>query len=595
MQDAMEGIRPAAPAGRAAVAWSIIVICSCLCLFPLQAMADKDEGEPDKIPSIVSILPEQWTKVNREALGIHLFSMDKGLILEGTPIPLDLQTAVRLALKGNLDLRAEGYTVRIAASEIKKAEGAFDTYLVSSFSHNTSRTPISSNIQSENAAYLRANTTYADVGFRKMIQTGSVLELKLDLNRLSSNSTWLTLNPYYTSHLNFSIAQPLLKNGGLEFQKAPIRIAQNLHLMSEERWKAFVTDTLVSVIQAYWDLVFAYQNVEVRQISLALTRELLRSSEVQVRIGSLAPVDLLQSRTGVALREEELITAKSILEAAMDLMKGLIHLEEAPVYSTVHILPTDTPPTPPAEEDMVLEDTIRLALKSRPEYMAARKDLETKNLKIKLAQNQLLPKLDITGKVGLNGLGGDTLPVDELAPWEAFLYDLFNIPTPSESPWVGNINKSFDELLSEESYQWSVGLRFEMPLENNSAKANYRQAKMDAYKSLWTLRSLEQKIIFEVKETWRSLRVNRQKILTSEATQKLANQQLEAEQKRLSLGLSTNYQVLKMEEDFRNAQINALLAMAEYWKAKVRLQKATGVLLEKTGVPVEQISLLGRD
>jgi len=344
------------------------------------------------------------------------------------------------------------------------------------------------------------------------------------------------------------------------------------------------------VIQAYWDLVFAIQNVEVRQTSLNLARELLRSSEVQVRIGSLAPADLLQSKTGVALREEELITSRSLLESATDLLKGLVHLEDAPLYSTVHIAPTDTPPAPPQKEDMPLEDTIRLALKNRPEYNAALKDLEVKNLQVKVAENQLLPSLDATGKVGLNGLGGDAVPPGELTPFQAFLYDLVGIPKPQESPWSGGVSQSFDELLSDESYQWSVGLRFEMPLENTSARANYRKAKMDAYKSLWKLRSLEQKIILEVKETRRSLEVNRQKILTSEATRRLAEQQLEAEQKRLSLGLSTNYQVLQMEEDFRNAQINALRAMTEYWKSEVKLQKATGTLLEKTGVPMDQIS-----
>ena len=79
-------------------------------------------------------------------------------------------------------------------------------------------------------------------------------------------------------------------------------------------------------------------------------------------------------------------------------------------------------------------------------------------------------------------------------------------------------------------------------------------------------------------------------ILFEPATQHLARQQLEAEQKRFSLGLSTNYQVLKMEEDLRNAQSNALKAKVEYWKAQVRLQKATGVLLKEEGIPREEIA-----
>jgi outer membrane protein TolC len=145
----------------------------------------------------------------------------------------------------------------------------------------------------------------------------------------------------------------------------------------------------------------------------------------------------------------------------------------------------------------------------------------------------------------------------------------------------------------ETTYQWNVGLRFEMPLENNSAEASYRKAKMEAYKSLWTMRSLEQKILLEVRDAWRALEMNRQKIHTSEATEALAEKQLDAERKRVSLGLTTNYQVLQMEQDYRNAQVKALMAMAEYWKARARLLKAAGTLLEKVGIDTQVISSQG--
>jgi outer membrane protein TolC len=147
----------------------------------------------------------------------------------------------------------------------------------------------------------------------------------------------------------------------------------------------------------------------------------------------------------------------------------------------------------------------------------------------------------------------------------------------------------------ESTYQWNVGLRFEMPLENNSAEASYRKAKMDAYKSLWTLRSLEQKVLLEVRDAWRSLEMNRQKIHTSSATRELAEKQLDAERKRMSLGLTTNYQVLQMEQDYRNAQTKSLVALAEYWKARAKLLKAAGTLLEKEGVNPKEVFSKGSD
>jgi len=555
------------------------------------------QGNPDPeslaYPSILPILRDQWVIPDKEETEARLFALDRGLLPADAFIPLDLDKAIQLALGQNLDLRAESYTTRIAASEVDKARGVFDTYLVSNFAHNTVRAPISSQIQSEETSYLRTNTTMADIGLRKTVKTGSTVELKLDLNRYSSNSSWLLLNPSYVTHLNFSIAQPLLKNGGVVFQTAPLSIARNLQLMSEDRWRAFVAETLATVIQAYWDLVFTFQNFQVRRKSLEVARELLRTSEIRVRLGSLAPADILQSQTGVALREEELLKARNLLETAQDLIRNLLQLEESPLHSAVRIVPTEQPPRLPPEEKTNLEEAISRALKNRPEYRVLLKDLETKNLQIRIAANQMLPSLDVTGKIGLNGLGGSEVPQPELGAWEKLIYDLFNIPQPGDTQFGGGYQKSFDEMFSSDYYQYSVGLRFEMPLENTGAKAGYRKAKMDSFKTVWSLRNLEQKIILEVKEACRAMEISRQRIRTSDATQHLAQQQLEAEEKRLALGLSTNYQVLKMEEDFRNSQINSLMAGADYCKAKARLHKACGVLLEETGIPLNTLTSTG--
>jgi len=558
---------------------------------------------PDSIPypNPLTVLQDQWTSRNTEAVEIQLFRMDPDLFAQGTTLSISLNQAIQLSFQNNLDLRAERFTPLIAAQEIRKAQGVFDTFLFSDFTHSYARAGISSAIQSTGDSLLETTVSYADLGFRKLIKTGSLLEIKLDFNRFKGNSSWLILNPSYTTHLNLTVAQPLLKNGGFAFNTAPIRIARNVHLMSEDRWQTYVTDTLLAVVQGYWDMVFAFQNHQVRISSLDLAKEILRASEVQVKLGTLAPVDLLQSQTGVALREEELVSSRNFLLTAEDLLKQLLQLPDAPLYSTVNLVPTESPPPIPDEEEFPLESVLRASLKNRPELRAARRDLETKNLQIKLAANQLLPSLDFRGGIGLNGLGGseqETTDFNSLATLDPV--DLFLVlagarsaPTTT-SPWGGGWKRSFYEMFhGDTTYQWNVGLRFEMPLENNSAEASYQKAKMEAYKSLWNVRSMEQKILLEVRDAWRSLQMNRQKIRTSEATQVLAERQLDAERKRVSLGLTTNYQVLQMEHDYRNAQTKALMAMAEYWKARARLLKAAGTLLQEEGLDTQEIHARG--
>ncbi len=563
--------------------------------------ADEENSDSVGYPGPLTVIEDQWTPKNREALEIHLFSMERGLIPQGTPLPLSLEDAFQLALRKNLDLRSERYTKEIAKMEIRKASGAFDAYAFSDFSYDYSSEPLSSQLQGAETLYFKRENTLFDIGLAKPVRTGGLLELKLDMNRYESNSTFLIINPYYNTRLGLSFSQPLLKNAGIAFQTAPIRIAENLLLISEDRWEEFVTDILVTVAQAYWDLVFAYENLEVRKKSLALARELLQDNETQVRLGTLAPIDLLQSQTGVALREEELIGAEAVLESAQDSLKQLLQLDQAPTYSSAPIVPTDTPSMPPIGENGSLEDAIALAFQHRPEYRAALKDLQTKNLQIKVAGNQLLPSLDFIANVGLNGLAGTAIPttplfaIEGLSPLEQLLVLIGVIPPPTfTSPLDGKWKESFEELFDPESHQWSVGLRFEVSLGNHVAKAEYSQAKMDGHRALWAMRSLEQKVILEVKEAYRALEVNRKKIKTSETSLRLARQQLEAEHKRLSLGLSTNYQVLQMEEDLRNVQINSLRAKVDFWKAKAQMLRATGMFLKEEGIGHEEISRIGR-
>lgn len=574
-----------------------------LCLFlsaPVHA-GETPDRTPRLYPGPLSMVEDQWTHKNREAFEIHLFSMERDLVPAGTPLPLSLEDAFRMALRQNLDLRSERYTTDIAEMEIKKAKGAFDAFVFSDFSHDYSSEPLSSQLQGADTFYFRRKNTLFDIGMGKPVRTGGLMELKLEMNRFESNSSFLVINPYYSTRLSLGFTQPLLKNAGIAFQTAPIRIAENFLLISEDRWQEFVADILVAVSQAYWDLAFAFENLQVRKKSLELARDLLRDNETQVRLGTMAPIDLLQAQTGVALREEELIGAEAVLESAQDVLKELLQLDQAPTYSSTLILPTDIPSSPPPREDSRLEDAIALAFTHRPEYRAALKELENKNLQIKVAENKLLPALDFIGNVGLNGLAGTAVPttdfaaIENLSPLEQLLVLVGVIPSPTiTSPLDGKWKESYEELFEPQSHQWSLGLRFEYPLGNNVGKADYRQAKMDGHRTLWALRSLEQKVVLEVKEAWRAMEVNRKKIRTSETSVRLARKQLQAEHKRLSLGLSTNYQVLQMEEDLRNVQINSLRAKVDYWKARAKMLKATGTFLQEQEISQDQMSRIGR-
>ena len=128
--------------------------------------------------------------------------------------------AFRLALRQNLDLRSERYATDIAEMEIKKAKGVFDAFVFSDFSYDFSSEPLSSQLQGSDIFFFKRDTTLFDIGMGKPVRTGGLMELKLDMNRYESNSSFLIINPYYSTHLSLSFSQPLLKPS-----KAPSRAA----------------------------------------------------------------------------------------------------------------------------------------------------------------------------------------------------------------------------------------------------------------------------------------------------------------------------------------------------------------------------------
>ncbi len=542
---------------------------------------------------LLSVLTQQWSLRVQEYQYEDL-PYEVPTDADAVPVPLSLKEAIQIALKGNLDIAAQRYSPKIAETGILGAKGPYDFRLTINAGHTFTRSPLYSQLQGTGIDFAELHTTAFDAGISKMLQTGGVVEVKFDVTRYKTNSSFFILNPNYASHLNVSIAQPLLRNAGFGFHRARIRIAHNVHLMSEDRLREFLNTTIGAVEHAYWDLVFAFQNRQVRKDSLELAKDLLNKNEMQVSIGTMAPIDVLQAKTGVALREEELIASENLLKTAQDHFKDLLQLFKGPQGQPVFIVPTDSPPDPPDTEETQLEEDLRTALNNRAEYLALRKEVANKHLQVKIAENQMLPSLDVTASIGLNGLGGTS---QEVRDWLAFfnldpvsmVIALLNpsmFPT-ARSAFDGGLNKSLEELVSGNYYQWTLGVRFDMPFENRTAKANFLKSKLEAYQSLLNLKSLADKITMEVRDAARSVHTSRQRIKTSESTRQLAREQLAAEQKKLAVGLSSNYQVLKMEEDLRNAEVNALKSRVDYWKARILLERAKGTLLETEKVPVE--------
>src|SRR5438128_6281159 len=127
------------------------------------------------------------------------------------------------------------------------------------------------------------------------------------MNRNSSNSAFNTFNPSYTGLLRYSFSQHLLKDHGRVNNRRQIRVAQNNQKISESQFERQLIDLVAQGQRTYWDLVFTAEDIKVKQRSMDLAQKTLSDNRIQVDIGTMAPIDLVQAESEVANRNEDLV------------------------------------------------------------------------------------------------------------------------------------------------------------------------------------------------------------------------------------------------------------------------------------------------
>lgn len=510
--------------------------------------------------------------------------------------PIALGEAVAIALARNPSIAVSRIEPQIAESAIGGREGLFDFRLFADVNYTEDKQQTSSTILGE------ITKTYThDVGVRRAIETGGNVELKLSQTRTETDSPVTSLNPQYRTRLDLSATQSLLKGAGLETNRLRIEIARTDHKISQEAFAEQVSQIIGQVVNAYYALQAAYKGLDVAHESLALARKLQHDNEIQVEVGTLAPIEVLQAKTAVARREEEVIVAEQRLDDAQDTLRTLLGLREHAGFTFV-------PTTDPLVDvrKIALDVEIEKAFENRHDYRQARLALERENKNLKLGENELLPKLDLVANLGLNGLAGrpqnvagfgptslsgditlDTTPIG-IPGDTTFPFDLAVTPatTTTNNKLKGDLFDSFGEMIKGEGHTWGVGLAFEMPLENRAAEAAHVAAKLAARRARLSLLQLENQIVFEVREAVRQIETNLKRIKTTEAATRLAEEQLDAEEKKLEVGLSTNFQVLDFQQQLSASRLSGINARTEYARGLVNLYVRTGTMLDRAHVTV---------
>jgi outer membrane protein TolC len=365
-----------------------------------------------------------------------------------------------------------------------------------------------------------------------------------------------------------------------------IHIAQNNREISDVAFRDQVIATVSQIQNMYWDLVTAYEDARVQERSLALAQKTLSDNREQLRIGSMAPIEVTQAENEVATRNQDLILAQTNLELQELLMKNAISRNLSdPMLAAAEVVPTDTMYVPEKEPVIPVQDLLSDALAHRPELAEARIDMTNRKISRKSARNAMLPTLDLVGWYGASALAGEQNPLGTCAAGDS--PQITGCLPPGSIRRTGIAN-AFSTLFGYNYPDYAVGFNLTIPIRNRTAQADQIRSELEYRQAELRLQQLENQIGIEVRNAQFTLQQNRARVEAATKARDLAQHTFEIEQQKYRLGASTSFLVLKAQRDLALAESNRVTAMSAYEKSRVELDRATGLTLTHNGIDLQE-------
>ncbi len=481
----------------------------------------------------------------------------------GTTPPAERREAISLAdaalqaLKHNLDISISRQTKEIRQADITVEQAKFDPTLSVNGQFNRAVSPLNRPVFGATGGSLTGITPFdqrtqsVTLDATANLPTGGNVDLNYSPARTSVNQNLaggFLFNPSYTGGLALTLTQPLLRNAGFDVTKTFIRVAQNNAFVEEHVFRDRVLTVLASVEQTYWEVVFANENLKVAEAALKAAQELLATNRAKAKAGIMSIVDVLQAEAAVASRVEQVLVADNAIRDQEDQLRRLLNPAEEDLRQDLRLTPLDQPVV--TLESISLQEAIDKALEQRPEIAQAMKNMETSDLNTKFAKNQILPTLSFQGTMGMAGLGKD---------------------------YGDSVNRNFNG----DYYNYGAGLVLSYPLGNRSAWSTYNKRQLEAKNAEASLMNVRQQIIVGVREAVRRVQTDFKRIETTRSARIMAEKQLQAEQERLKVGLSTTRFVLDFQRDLATAQGNELRATVDYNKSLSNLSRHKATTLDR--------------
>jgi outer membrane protein TolC len=476
---------------------------------------------------------------------------------------LAIDDSVRLALANNTDIRIDRSQIDFALASVQRAHSPFDPVATSSFSDTRAKSLPTSSLQG--APIVNNLTQATQMGYQQLFPTGTNFQTFFSATKSSLNSSFSTVNPSIQTVIQFAVTQPLLRNFGLFPNRAPIFIAQSNVKQAHANFTAEVSNIILQVVGDYWSVVLARENLEVQRKSLEEAQKSYDHDKKALSLGALPPLDIYRSESQVASRRVGVIQAEYALKQNADIFRRDIGADLNPSIRALDLDLTDQPAPIGDLPSTDIATALARALANRPESEAAREQITSDELTIRLAHNSLKPDLELSGWYWGNGLnsttgGGGGVDIGLSGSLSQSFH--FNYPT------------------------YGASLSLTLPVRRHSAQANLADALISRSRDQYQERRANQSITLEVTNAVHALEQAKLSMEAAKVAVDLARDSLHADERKYELGAEPVFFVLDAQTQLAQAELNLIQAQVNFQIAVAQVDHATGDLLEHRHVQI---------
>ncbi len=503
---------------------------------------------------------------------------------------MSLEDCIGIALEHNLDIQIQRLNPEINRFALSAAFGAYDPTFSASGEHDYSRSPGGVDPQGRLFGGTATDSDRLSSSVSGLLPWGTIYDLGVNLTDTYGTTPFTVLTPTVSSvttniifdnlgnpsgfSLNtnfqsasvrlpfentvgnvgfFQLRQPLLRNFWIDSSRLQIYIDRKNLKISELELRLRIMDIIRAVEQAYYNLIFAQENIKVQQKALELNERQLTENRKRVEVGTMAPLDEKQAQSQVAGSRADLLATIGTEQTDQRVLKSLLSDNYAK-WERVVIEPTEKLVALP--ESFNLQGSWRKGLSQRPDLIEQRLAVDKQSYVVRFQHNQIFPQLDLIGTAGYNASGRE---------------------------FSGALN----QFVNRDNPFWSYGAQMTIPLTQRTARNNYRAAKATKEQIELQTKQLEQNIMITIENSIANANTAFQRVDATREARIYAEAALDAERKKLESGKSTSFVVLQLTRDLTSARSSEISALANYNIALAQLAFDEGSILERRHVTLE--------